>query len=127
MNRALWIVQGILAVTFLAHALIKFTLPTGLPSMLSWVYDIPRLPSVGIGVLELLGAIGIVLPGLTRILPGLVVWAAVGLMLTMTGGAIFHVTRAEWSSIPINIVTFAMAAFVAYGRRSWALSSPSSS
>jgi len=128
MNIALWISQGILAVVFLVHAVIKFTLPEGLPDMLSWVYDIERLPNVGIGVLELLGAIGIILPGVTRIRPGLVVWAAVGLMLTMVGAAIFHVTRAEVNLVPTNVALFALAAFVAYGRRAWAgFSSPPSS
>ncbi len=123
MNTALWIVQGLLAVTFLAHAVIKFTLPDGLPDMLGWVYDIPRAQNVVIGVLELLGAIGVVLPAVARIRRELVVWAAVGLMLTMVGAAIFHLTRGEMSSIPINVVTFAMAAFVAYGRRAWAFPS----
>ncbi len=126
MNIALWVAQGILAVVFLGHALIKFTVPDGLPDVLSWVYDIPRLPNVGIGVLELLGAIGIILPGVTRIRPGLVVWAAVGLMLTMVGAAIFHITRAEMNLVPMNVLLFGLAAFVANGRRSWAVSSPPS-
>lgn len=124
MNIALWVVQGLLAVFFLTHAVIKFTLPDGLPDVLGWVYDIPRLPNVAIGVLELLGAIGIVLPAITRIRRDLVVWAAVGLMLTMVGAAIFHLTRGEMISIPVNVVIFAMAAFVAYGRRAWAGISP---
>ena len=126
MNVALWIVQGLLAAFFLGHAVIKFTLPDGLPAQMSWVYDIPRVPNVGIGVLELLGAIGLILPGVTRIRPGLVSWAAVGLMLTMVVAAIFHLTRGEMELLPINAVTFALAAFVAYGRRSWRQSAPQS-
>jgi uncharacterized membrane protein YphA (DoxX/SURF4 family) len=116
MNVALWIVQGLLAVFFLWHAVLKFLLPDGLPDTLTWLYDIPRLQSIGIGILELMAAIGLVLPGVTRIKPRLVPLAAVGLMLTMIGAALFHVTRGEYLQIPVNVVAFVLAGFVAYGR-----------
>jgi uncharacterized membrane protein YphA (DoxX/SURF4 family) len=116
MNVALWIVQGLLAVFFLWHGVLKFLLPDGLPDTLTWLYDIPRLQSIGIGILELMAAIGLVLPGVTRIKPRLVPLAAVGLMLTMIGAALFHVTRGEYLQIPVNVVAFVLAGFVAYGR-----------
>lgn len=116
MTIALWIVQGSLAVFFLWHAVMKFVLPEGLPDTLVWLYDIPRLPSIGIGILELMAAIGLVLPGVTRIRPQLVPLAAGGLMLTMVGAAIFHATRGEFMQIPVNLVVFVLAGFVAYGR-----------
>ena len=90
MSVALWTVQALLALFFLMHALLKFVLPDGLPDTLTWLYDLPRLPSIVIGMLELMAAIGLVLPGVTRIRPRLVPLAAVGLMLTMIGAAIFH-------------------------------------
>ena len=102
MNVALWIVQGLLAVFFLGHAVLKFVLPDGLPDTLAWLYDIPRLPSIGIGILELMAAIGLVLPGVARIRPRLVPLAAVGLMLTMIGAALFHITRGEYLQIPVR-------------------------
>jgi len=95
---------------------LKFLLPDGLPDTLTWLYDIPRLQSIGIGILELMAAIGLVLPGVTRIKPRLVPLAAVGLMLTMIGAALFHVTRGEYLQIPVNVVAFVLAGFVAYGR-----------
>jgi len=94
MNIALWIVQGLLAVFFLWHAVLKFVLPDGLPDTLVWLYDLPRLPSIGIGILELMAAIGLVLPGITRIGPRRVPLPPVGLMLTMIGAAHSFTSRA---------------------------------
>jgi len=116
MSVALWTVQALLALFFLMHALLKFVLPDGLPDTLTWLYDLPRLPSIVIGMLELMAAIGLVLPGVTRIRPRLVPLAAVGLMLTMIGAAIFHLTRGELVLIPVNVMVFLLAGFVAYGR-----------
>ena len=116
MNIALWAVQGLLAVFFLWHAVLKLVLPAGLPDTLLWLYDIPRLQSIGIGILELMAAVGLVLPGVTRIRPRLVPLAAVGLMLTMIGAAVFHITRGELVLIGVNAVVFLLAGFVAYGR-----------
>jgi len=116
MNVALWTIQGLLAVAFLAQAVIKFVLPEGLPDTMSWVYDIPRFPNIIIGVLEVLGAAGLILPGVTRIQPRLIPIAAAGLMLTMVGAAIFHISRGETAQVPLNAIIFVLAGFVAYGR-----------
>lgn len=69
-----------------------------------------------IGILEVLGAIGVVLPKLTGILSWLTPTAAVGLVLTMVGAALTHLRRGENSNIVTNVVLLTMAASVAYGR-----------
>jgi hypothetical protein len=68
-----------------------------------------------IGVLEVLGAIGIVLPALSGILPSLTPLAALGLVLTMIGAALTHLRRSEYSVITVTAVLLIQAAFVAYG------------
>jgi hypothetical protein len=69
-----------------------------------------------IGVLEVLEAIGIVLPALTGIVPWLTPLAALGLVLTMIGAALTHVRRNEYSVITVPAVLLILAAFMAYGR-----------
>lgn len=68
------------------------------------------------GVAEALAGVGLILPGLTRILPWLTPWAAVGLILVMVGAVIFHIPRKEYPNIVFNLVLLALAAFAAYGR-----------
>ena len=67
-------------------------------------------------MLELLGAIGVVLPILTGVLPWLTPLAAVGLALTMLGAAITHLRRNEYPNIIVNVIIFTLAIFVVYGR-----------
>ena len=69
-----------------------------------------------IGALELLGALGLILPGLLGIAPALTPLAAVGLALIQVGAALTHIRRGEYPMIVINLALFAMAIFVAYGR-----------
>ena len=69
-----------------------------------------------IGSLELLAAIGLILPALTKILPILTPLAATGLVLTMIGASLTHFRRKEYPMIGVNLVLLALAAFVAYGR-----------
>jgi hypothetical protein len=69
-----------------------------------------------IGILEVLGAVGLILPALTDILPILTPLVAVGLTLTMVGAAITHFRRGEYPNITMNLVLMALALFIAYGR-----------
>jgi uncharacterized membrane protein YphA (DoxX/SURF4 family) len=118
MNIALWIVQILLALAFLMAGSAKATqskeklLERGMKYVEDFSLNTVRL----IGALELAGAIGLVLPALTRILPWLTPLAAVGLALAMIGAALTHLRRSEYSAITINTILFALAAFVAYGR-----------
>jgi hypothetical protein len=83
---------------------------------MAWVEDFSRGAVHIIGALEVLGAIGLVLPALTGILPWLTPLAALGLVLTMIGAALTHLRRSEYSVIPVPAVLLILAAFVAYGR-----------
>ena len=69
----------------------------------------------GIGVIDLAGGLGVVLPMLTGILPGLTVVAAIGCVLLQLCAMAFHLSRGERSAVPVNIVLLAMAAFIALG------------
>src|SRR5215831_18563801 len=117
MNIALWVIQILLALAFLMVGTVKVTQPKeALAKRMAWVND-ASTPTVRlIGTLEILGAIGLILPMLTNILPWLTPVAAVGLVLTMIGAMIVHLRRGEGSRITVNIVLLAMAFIVAYGR-----------
>ena len=69
-----------------------------------------------LGVAEVAAAVGLTLPGITRVMPRLVWWAAAGIMIVMVSATIFHVVRSEISSALITLVLLAMASFVAYMR-----------
>lgn len=83
---------------------------------MAYIWAIPPGFRRFIGVAEVLAAIGLILPGLTHILPWLTPLAATGLVIVMISAVIFHVRRREYSNIVFNLVLFALVAFVAYGR-----------
>jgi uncharacterized membrane protein YphA (DoxX/SURF4 family) len=116
MSVALWIVQIVLAVAFGGAGFMKSTKPKeALAPMMSWVNHFSAGQVKTIGVLELLAAIGLILPKLTNILPWLTPLAAIGLVLTMIGAAITHIRIKDYGIIGANVVLGALAAFVAYG------------
>jgi hypothetical protein len=118
MNRALWIVQVLLALNFGMAGVMKSTMPIDdlVKNGLAWAADMPLWLVRFIGVSELLGAIGLILPAALRIKPVLTPLAASGLLTIMVLAAGFHATRGEWSGIAFNVVLGALAAFVAWGR-----------
>jgi uncharacterized membrane protein YphA (DoxX/SURF4 family) len=117
MGIALWVVQVLLAGAFLVSGATKLSQPKEkLLKNWAWVEDFSQRTVRIIGALEVLGAIGIVLPALTGILPWLTPLAALGLVLTMMGAALTHLRRAEYGGIGVNAVVLILAAFVAYGR-----------
>jgi putative oxidoreductase len=119
MGIALWIVQLLLAAAFGMAGFMKATAPMAdLAASMGWPADLPPALVRFIGVSELAGAIGLVLPALTRIKPALTPLAAAGLVVVMALAALFHVVRGEFSAIPINFVLGALAAWVAWGRTS---------
>jgi DoxX-like family len=119
MSLALWISAGLLAVAFLVGGAIKLFVPkeklAAAPSG-GWTGD----ASVGlvktIGALEILAAVGLVLPATIDIAPVLVPLAAVGVVLLMVGAMITHLRRHEAMSAVVNLAYLALAAFVAWGR-----------
>jgi len=118
MNIALWITQALLAVVFLMAGVFKTTQSKEklIENGLHYVEAMSPTVIRTIGVLELLGAIGVVLPALTGILPWLTLLAAAGLALTMVGAIITHLQRSEYTNIVTNVVLMGMALFVVYGR-----------
>jgi hypothetical protein len=78
--------------------------------------SMPRWFQLFLGVAEILAAVGLIVPGLTRILPWLVTWAAVGIMFVMVCATIFHLARSEWSSALVTLVLLVMATYLAYMR-----------
>lgn len=117
MNKALWVVQVILAITFLGQGIMKFVQPAGLPEQLAWVYDFTGPLAWLVGIAELAAAAGLILPGLTGIRPMLTPLAALGLVPIMLGAVVFHISRGgELPSVVINVVLLVLAGLVAYGR-----------
>lgn len=83
---------------------------------LPWMNDVSKELVTFVGVAEILGGIGVLLPALIGVAKGLVPLAALGLALIMVLAAGFHIKRREYQSITINAVLFVLAAFVSYGR-----------
>ena len=114
MNSVLWVVQLLLAAAFLAHGWIFLSPPPDIAVQMN--ASLPRWFSLFLGVAEVLAAVGLTLPGLTRISPWLVVWAAGGIMIVMVSATVYHLMRGEFSSAAITLLLFAMATFLAYMR-----------
>jgi hypothetical protein len=113
MNKALWIVQWLLALLFLWAGGIKLVLPpeqvAGPIPLSGWLLRL-------IGVCEVLGALGLVLPGLLRIKTGLTPLAAAGLVIIMIGATLITLASSDIAMALIPLAAGLLAAFVAYGR-----------
>jgi uncharacterized membrane protein YphA (DoxX/SURF4 family) len=114
MNIALWILQVVLAMMFLWHGWL-FVFP---PPELLEVMDalLAGWFRVFLGVAEILAAIGLILPSLTRIQPWLTPLAAAGLMIVMLSATILHLSRGETSTVVTTTVLFVLVSVVAYMR-----------
>ncbi len=113
MTYALWIVQGLLAALFLFAGGMKLILPL---EKLTGPVPLPGLFMRLIGVAEVLGALGLILPGLLRIRPGLTPLAAAGLVSIMIGATAITLLGGDLMAAMISLVVGLLAAFVAYGR-----------
>ena len=117
MKLALWIAQALLALAFLAAGAMKLTQPLAtLATSMAWTADVPGALVRLIGLAEVLGALGLVLPAATRIRPRLTPLAAAALALVMVLAAILHLARGEAMMLPVNLILLALLAFVAWGR-----------
>ena len=114
MNSVLWVVQVLLAAAFLAHGWLFLSPPPEIAVQMN--ASLPRWFSLFLGVAEVAAAIGLTLPGPTRILPWLVTWAAAGVMIVTLSATVYHLMRGEISSAVITLLLFAMATFLAYMR-----------
>jgi putative oxidoreductase len=114
MNMTLWVLQVLLGLAFFAHGWLLLAPPPEIAAQMN--AQLPRGFWVFLGIAEVLAAVGLTLPGMTRIVPALVPAAAVGVMFVMISATVWHIARAEYSSATITLLLLAMATFVAYGR-----------
>lgn len=115
---ALWIDQILLAVAYGMAGVMKLTQPIPkLAVMMGWPGVVPEVMVRLIGTTELAGALGLVLPMLTKIQPRLTAFASLGLAILQICAMVFHLSRAEYEVLPINLVLFVLALFIAWGRR----------
>ena len=114
MNIVLWILQVLLAVAFVAHGWLFLSPPPDVVEQMN--ASLPRWFQLFLGVAEVLAGIGLTLPGVTRILPWLVTWAAAGVFIVSASATVFHAVRGEMSSAAITLVLAAMAGFLTYMR-----------
>jgi len=109
----LWIVQGLLALMFLFAGGMKLVLPI---VMLTQQTPLPGLFLRFIGVLEVLGGIGLILPGLLHVRPGLTPLAAAGLVIIMSGATGVTMAAGDVAPALVPVVVGLLLASVAYGR-----------
>jgi uncharacterized membrane protein YphA (DoxX/SURF4 family) len=118
LSAALWVAQVFLAVAFVGAGVMKLGTPiASLEQTMPWVADVSPGLVRFIGLCELAGAVGVVLPPLLRIRPYLGVAAATALLLLMGTAVMFHISRGELNALPPPVILGAIAAFVAWGRR----------
>jgi uncharacterized membrane protein len=115
-HRLTWVLQIVLGLYFIAFGLLHFIVPTGLPEPLAWMYDLPTWLHVVSGAAEILGGLGLILPGIVRREPDLTPLAAIGLALVMFGAAAWHLPRDEIQNIVVNLVMAGLLAFIAWVR-----------
>lgn len=117
MNTALWIAQVILAFAFLGAGGLKLAKSREeLEPRMAYVEDFTDQQSKLVGLVEVLGGLGVILPAVTGIAPILTPIAAVGLVIVMIVAAALHVRRGELPLIIPNVILGGLAAFVAWGR-----------
>lgn len=93
-----------------------FSPPPGLPPMIAWMYELTPTLHYFSGAAEILGGLGLILPGLFKIRTNLIPLAALGLAIVMAGATVYHITRGEMGNIVLNLVNAAILLFIAYSR-----------
>ena len=118
MNVVLWIIASVLAVLFLASGAMKLLQPKEklAASGQEWTEDFSANTIKLIGGLEVLAAIGLILPAVVDVVPVLVPLAALGLVLVMIGAIVTHARRRETPMVVVNLVLLVLAAVVVWGR-----------
>jgi uncharacterized membrane protein YphA (DoxX/SURF4 family) len=114
MKIVLWILQVLLAAVFLAHGLFMIMPPAEFVEIINADLGVPF--RLFLGVAEVLAAVGLIVPGLVRIMPWLTPLAAAGLMIVMVSATVVHLSRAEVSSAITTAVLLVLATVVAYMR-----------
>ncbi|WP_445219378.1 DoxX family protein [Bradyrhizobium sp. Pa8] len=113
----LWVAQGLIFLAFGSAGLVKLLTPIPeLAAMMPWAGQYSETFVRFIGLVDLAGGIGILLPALTRILPRLTVLAALGCSVLQVFALVFHLSRGEAPVAPLNVVLLALSLFVLWGR-----------
>ena len=116
-TRVLTVTQWAFGLYFILVGTLHFIVPDGLPGPLSWMYELSDQLHYVAGGAEILGGLGLILPGLTGIAPRLTAAAATGLVIVMLGAVVWHAGRGELSQITVNTLLAAISAYVAYSTR----------
>ncbi|WP_339173790.1 DoxX family protein [Paenibacillus sp. FSL H7-0943] len=116
MNVTLWIVQIVLAAGFVYSGWMKTVRTESSKKTWAWVNDVPKSLVVLIGIAELLGALGLVLPWALNITPLLTPIAAIALTAVALLGMLFHIRRKEYRELGVNIFFVVLALIVVIGR-----------
>lgn len=117
LNIALWVAQVLLAATMIWAASMKLFEPVEeLATMWPWTAEHPSLVKIT-GVIDLLAALGLILPMLLNTAPRLTQFAAYGTIVLLIAASAFHISRGEPEAIGVNIFFALLAAFIAWGRR----------
>ena len=116
MNWVLWIIAVVLALVFLGSGIQKLVSSSERLKVMKWASGLSLAMIRGTGVLELIGAVGLILPALTGVLPWLTPLAAVGLVGLMLGAGATNYRLGLYPAFAFNLLLLVLAAFLAYGR-----------
>ena len=118
LRTSIWLVQVLAFIAFGLVGLIKLFKPIPeLAAMWPWTGQLPVAIVRTLGVIDLAGGIGVLVPSLTRIKPGLTVVAALCCVALQICAMVFHISRGEIAATPVNAVFLALVAYVFWGRR----------
>jgi uncharacterized membrane protein YphA (DoxX/SURF4 family) len=118
LRTGLWIAQIVVFAIFVAAGYMKFTTPIPeLSKMMPWTGDVPVRFVRFIGIIDMAGGLGVLLPTVTRVLPGVTVFAALGCTILQVFAIGFHVSRGEFIALPLNAVLLPLVIFIFWGRR----------
>ena len=116
-NATLWVIQVVLALAFAAAGTVKLVRPRlALAGPMPWVVNVSDVQLKGIGTLEVMAAIGLLVPAVAPVASFLVPLAAVGVVFLMLGAIATNMRIKERQIIPVNLLLLVLAAFVAWER-----------
>lgn len=112
-----WIIQILLSVMFIMAGFMKSGTPMEvLAANMPWVNDFSAATVRFIGLMEIIGGLGLLLPSLLRIKPLLTPLAGVGLAIIMLFALIYHIGKGEFAALPVNIIMGGLSLFIAWAR-----------
>ena len=119
LQAGLWIAQVLVFAAFTLFGAMKIFMPVeAMASMWVWPGQVPPAFLRIMGVIDVAGGLGVLLPALTRVQPRLGVLASLGCVLLQVAAMVFHTWRGEYSALPLNLILLALSAFILWGRGS---------